>query len=93
MDGVVVSVKRVSDIISEMTTDGKEQRSGIEQINQAIMQMDDVTLQNATLAGEAEAAAQSMQQQSANLSQVGSVFRLTGAAPYRAHDPVARLLL
>ena len=76
MDEVVASVKRVTDIIGEITMAGKEQTSGIEQINQAIMQMDDVTQQNAALVEEAAAAAQSMQDQSENLSRVVSVFKL-----------------
>ena len=84
MDEVVTSVKHVTDIISEITAAGNEQISGIEQINQAIMQMDDVTQQNAALVEEAAAAAQSMQEQSENLSRVVSVFKLAeGAAPIR----------
>jgi methyl-accepting chemotaxis protein len=84
MDEVVASVKRVTDIISDITAASSEQTSGIEQINQAIMQMDDVTQQNAALVEEATAAAQSMQEQSENLSRVVSVFKLAeGAAPSR----------
>ena len=83
MDEVVASVKRVADIISEITTAGNEQVSGIAQINQAIMQMDDVTQQNAALVEEAAAAAQSMQEQSETLSRVVNVFKLVEpAAPY-----------
>ena len=80
MDEVVTSVKRVTDIISKITTAGKEQTSGIEQINQAIMQMDDVTQQNAALVEEAAAAAQSMQEQSENLSRIVSAFTLAEGA-------------
>ncbi|MBR7799645.1 methyl-accepting chemotaxis protein [Undibacterium fentianense] len=76
MQEVVDSVKRVSDIISEITAAGQEQTSGIEQINQAIMQMDSVTQQNAALVEEAAAAAATLQEQSANLVQVVSVFKL-----------------
>jgi methyl-accepting chemotaxis protein len=84
MDEVVASVKRVTDIISEITTAGNEQTSGIEQINQAIMQMDEVTQQNAALVEEASSAAQSMQEQSENLSRVVSTFKLVeGVAPIR----------
>ena len=81
MNEVVASVKRVTDIISEITSAGQEQSSGIEQINQAIMQMDDVTQQNAALVEEAAAAAAALQDQAGNLLQVVSVFQLGGAVP------------
>jgi methyl-accepting chemotaxis protein len=74
MQEVVESVKRVSDIISEITAAGQEQSSGIDQINTAIIQMDNVTQQNAALVEEAAAA--SMQQQAENLVQVVSIFKL-----------------
>ncbi|MFZ6750106.1 methyl-accepting chemotaxis protein [Undibacterium sp. Ren11W] len=73
---VVASVKRVSDIISEITAAGLEQSAGIDQINIAITQMDQVTQQNAALVEEAAAAAASMQDQASNLSRVVSVFKL-----------------
>jgi methyl-accepting chemotaxis protein len=76
MNEVVASVKRVSDIIAAITTAGSEQTSGIAQINQAIVQMDTVTQQNASLVHEAAGAAASMQQQSENLLQVLGTFRL-----------------
>ncbi|WP_413437219.1 methyl-accepting chemotaxis protein [Sulfuriferula sp. GW1] len=80
MNEIVESVKRVTDIMGEITAAGQEQTSGIEQINQAISQMDQVTQQNAALVEEAAAAAESMQDQAGNLSQVVSIFKL-GAAP------------
>src|SRR5690606_14286630 len=64
MTEVVVSVKRVADIMSEITLANREQASGIEQINQAISQMDQVTQQNAALVVEAGAAAQTPHDQS-----------------------------
>ena len=76
MQEIVDSVKRVTDIMSEITAASVEQNDGIEQINQAITQMDEVTQQNAALVEEAAAAAQSLQDQAANLSQVVSVFNL-----------------
>jgi methyl-accepting chemotaxis protein len=76
MDEIVGSVKRVTDIMAEIMMASQEQNAGIEQINQAIAQMDQVTQQNAALVEEAAAAAASMQEQAANLSQVVSVFRL-----------------
>jgi hypothetical protein len=62
--------------MSEITGASQEQTSGIEQINQAITQMDQVTQQNAALVEEAAAAAESMQEQAASLSEVVSVFKL-----------------
>jgi methyl-accepting chemotaxis protein len=76
MDEVVASVKKVSDIVAEITSAGKEQEVGIEQINQAITEMDAVTQQNAALVEQAAAASASMQEQAENLSRVVSVFKL-----------------
>jgi methyl-accepting chemotaxis protein len=76
MDEVVSSVKRVSDIIAEITAASAEQSSGIEQINQAITQMDDVTQQNAALVERAAEAAQSLRDQAGKLVQLVDVFKL-----------------
>jgi len=76
MNEVVASVKRVTDIVGEISAASQEQSTGIEQVNQAITQMDDVTQQNAALVEEAAAASQSMQDQPANLAQVVRVFKL-----------------
>ncbi len=75
---VVSSVKRVSDIISEITAASLEQTAGIDQINQAIMQMDNVTQQNAALVEQAAAAAASLQDQASSLVDVVSVFKTSG---------------
>ena len=80
MGEVVESVRRVTDIMSEITAASQEQTDGIEQINQAVMQMDQVTQQNAALVEEAAAAAESLQDQASNLLQVVSVFKLDGNA-------------
>ena len=80
MDDVVVSVRRVTDIMSEISAAGAEQRAGIEQVNTAIAGMDAVTQQNASLVEEATAASQSMQQQAAALSELVSVFQLSRSA-------------
>ncbi len=79
MDEIVDSVKRVTDIMAEITAASQEQSTGIEQVNQAITQMDQVTQQNAALVEEAAAAAASLREQASNLSQVVSVFKLDGA--------------
>ena len=76
MDEVVSSVRHVTDIISEIAAASHEQTAGIEQINQAIIQMDNVTQQNAALVEQAAAAATSLQEQASNLSMVVSVFKL-----------------
>ena len=76
MEEIVGSVKRVTDIMGEIAAASQEQTLGIEQINQSITQMDQVTQQNAALVEEAAAAAQSLQEQASGLSQVVSVFKL-----------------
>ena len=76
MDEVVASVKRVTDIMHEITAASEEQSSGIEQVNHAIVQMDGVTQQNAALVEEAAASAETMQNQASHLAQIVSVFKL-----------------
>jgi methyl-accepting chemotaxis protein/methyl-accepting chemotaxis protein-2 (aspartate sensor receptor) len=76
MQEIVGSVRRVTDIMGEITAASQEQTSGIEQINQAITQMDQVTQQNAALVEEASAAAQSLQEQADNLVRAVSTFKL-----------------
>jgi methyl-accepting chemotaxis protein len=90
MEEIVGSVKRVTDIIGEITAASHEQTQGIEQINQAITQMDQVTQQNAALVEEAAAAAASMQEQAGKLSQVVGTFKLDDddAPPAAALVPV-----
>ncbi|MFS2004215.1 methyl-accepting chemotaxis protein [Duganella sp. CT11-25] len=98
MDDVVASVRRVTDIMGEITSASSEQSIGIDQVNTAITQMDQVTQQNAALVEEAAAAAASMQEQAARLADVASSFKLgndgmrqTQAAPKpRASLPPAR---
>ncbi|MBI3284416.1 MAG: MCP four helix bundle domain-containing protein [Burkholderiales bacterium] len=80
MQEVVESVKRVSDIISEITAAGAEQSAGIDQVNTAIVNMEQMTQQNAALVEQAAAAAGAMQDQAANLSRVVGVFKLDQAA-------------
>ncbi|MES2758227.1 MAG: methyl-accepting chemotaxis protein [Pseudomonadota bacterium] len=85
MDDIVASVARVTDIMSEITAASHEQEAGIEQINQAIGEMDAVTQQNAALVEEAAAAAGSLREQAGNLAQAVSVFKLeTGHEPRAA---------
>jgi methyl-accepting chemotaxis protein len=79
MADVVTSIKRVHDIMGEITAASREQSEGIEQVNQAVIQMDQVTQQNAALVEEAAAAAESLQDQAGILVNVVSVFN-TGQA-------------
>jgi methyl-accepting chemotaxis protein len=83
MHEVVASVKRVTDIMSEIMSASQEQSNGIEQINTAVTQMDDVTQQNAALVEEAAAAAQAMQDQVNSLNQVVGIFRVEAQAGAR----------
>ena len=76
MGEVVASVRRVTDIMGEISAAGKEQELGIGQINQAIIEMDSVTQQNAALVEEASAAAESLQDQAAALALTVGVFKL-----------------
>ena len=80
MDEVVTSVRRVADIMQEITAASSEQSAGIEQVNQAVVQMDQVTQQNAALVEEAAAAAESLQDQAHALTELVGVFRLGGQA-------------
>ncbi|MFZ6645669.1 methyl-accepting chemotaxis protein [Undibacterium sp. TJN25] len=77
IDQVVTSVKHVTDIIAEISAASQEQSVGIEEVNMAIIEMDGVTQQNAALVEEAAAAAQSLQDQAAELAKVVSIFRLS----------------
>jgi methyl-accepting chemotaxis protein len=76
MEEVVASVRRVTDIMGEITSASQEQSVGIAQVNHTILEMDETTQQNAALVEEAAAAAASMQDQAANLARVVSVFKL-----------------
>ena len=76
MHAIVNSIQSVTDIMGEITAAGQEQTLGIEQINQAICQMDEVTQQNAALVEQAAAAAGSLETQASNLVQVVSVFKI-----------------
>ena len=75
---IVGSVKRVTDIIAEITASSQEQASGIDQVNKAIMQMDETTQQNAALVEEATSASQSMKEQARELMTQVAAFKLNG---------------
>ena len=84
MTEIVASVRRVTDIMGEISSASHEQMAGIEQINEAITQMDQVTQQNAALVEQASAAASTMQEQTEHLSNVVDVFKL-GNGPANAY--------
>ena len=76
MDDIVVQVKRVSDLISEIGAATIEQTTGIGQVSTAVSQLDQATQQNAALVEESAAAAESLKQQASKLASVVSVFKL-----------------
>jgi methyl-accepting chemotaxis protein len=84
---VVASVRRVTDIMAEISAASGEQSAGIDQVGAAIQQMDQATQQNAALVEQAAAATESMQEQARSLAEAVSVFKLDhagGASPSRA---------
>ncbi|MFZ3287645.1 MAG: methyl-accepting chemotaxis protein [Telluria sp.] len=90
MDEIVASVKRVTDIMGDVAGATREQEAGIGQINQAVMEMDGVTQQNAALVEQAAAAAAALQQQAEMLANAVSVFKLDTGAPAAAKAPLVR---
>ncbi len=79
MNDIVVQVKRVTDLIGEISSASGEQSRGIEQVSDAVTQLDQVTQQNAALVEESAAAAESLKHQAAHLSGLVSRFRLNAA--------------
>jgi methyl-accepting chemotaxis protein len=76
MEDVVAQVKRVADLIGEISAATIEQTAGIGQVSDAVTQLDQVTQQNAALVEESAAAADSLKQQAARLAEVVQVFKL-----------------
>ncbi|TWI66448.1 methyl-accepting chemotaxis protein [Pseudoduganella lurida] len=92
MDDIVAAIGRVSQIIGEIANASAEQQSGIEQVNDSLTQMDQVTQQNAALVEEAAAAAAAMQDQAVRLAGAVAVFRLDTLVPVRRHSDHALAL-
>ena len=90
MDEIVTGIARVADIMAEIMSATSEQSTGIDLINEAVTQMDQVTQQNAALVEEAAAAAGSLQEQAATLEQTVAVFQLEQQAPARAAAAASR---
>ncbi len=76
LEEIVNSVKRVTDIIAEISAASQEQAAGIDQVNKAVIQMDQGTQQNAALVEQATSASQSMQQQASDLLQQVAFFKV-----------------
>jgi methyl-accepting chemotaxis protein len=85
MGEIVQSVRRVADVIGEITAASAEQSAGISQVNSSIANLDQMTQQNAALVEQSAAAAQSMREQAEQLAQAVAVFKVTGmgAMPQR----------
>ncbi|MFS2127864.1 methyl-accepting chemotaxis protein, partial [Pseudomonas sp. Pseusp97] len=80
MSDIVVAIKRVTDIMAEIAAASAEQSSGIEEVNGAVSQMDEMTQQNAALVEEAAASAEALQEQAGMLNQQVGVFKLESIA-------------
>ena len=94
LEKIVASVKKVSDIVAEIAAASREQSSGIEQVNRAVMQMDELTQQNAALVEQATAASQAMAEQVRDLNEMLARYRvaegaLTDSMNNTAHISVA----
>ncbi len=89
MSEIVDAVKRVTDIMLEIAAASDEQSRGILQVSQAITEMDNVTQQNASLVEEASAAAGSLEEQAARLTEAVGAFRLQHAGVVRQPKPTS----
>ena len=85
LEGIVASVKKVGDIIAELAAGSREQLSGIEQVNRAVSQLDQMTQQNASLVEEASAASRSMAERAGTMSDMLDRYQL-GAERQGAWD-------
>ncbi|HET9645487.1 MAG TPA: methyl-accepting chemotaxis protein [Burkholderiaceae bacterium] len=84
MDDIVLQVKRVADLIGEISSATIEQTSGIGQVSTAVSQLDRVTQQNAALVEQSAAAAESLKQQAQRLSEAMAIFKLSQDAAHAA---------
>ncbi len=96
LEQIVASVKKVSDIVAEIAAASREQSSGIEQVNRAVMQMDELTQQNAALVEQATAASQAMAEQAGELNEmmaryhVADSFMIAAGMHAAAHSRAGR---
>ncbi|MBD2836174.1 methyl-accepting chemotaxis protein [Pseudomonas sp. JM0905a] len=87
MSDIVIAIKRVTDIMAEIAAASTEQSRGIEEVNGAVSQMDEMTQQNAALVEEAAAAAEALQEQAGLMAQSVAVFKLDPAHAGQAGTP------
>jgi methyl-accepting chemotaxis protein len=87
LEQIVLSVKKVSDIVAEISAASREQSSGIEQVNKAVMQMDQMTQQNAALVEQATAASQSMADKARDLAQMMSRYEVGNSGSGLQEEP------
>jgi methyl-accepting chemotaxis protein len=86
---IVTGVKKVTDVVAEISASSREQASGIDQVNKAVTSMDAGTQQNAALVEQASAAAQSLMEQATNLSRLISRYHVGGASTAAGTAPRA----
>jgi methyl-accepting chemotaxis protein len=89
LEQIVVAVKKVTDIVAEIAAASREQSAGIDQVNKAVMQLDELTQQNAALVEEATAASQTMAEQARGLNDSMQRFQVKGSAATPAPAPRA----
>jgi methyl-accepting chemotaxis protein len=87
---IVLGVKKVTDLVGEISAASREQSAGIEEINKAVMQMDEMTQQNAALVEQAAAATEALTEQAQSLSQLTSFFVIDAGAARRTAVPAAK---
>ncbi|WP_417840286.1 methyl-accepting chemotaxis protein [Terasakiella sp.] len=92
LENIVNSIKRVADIVSEIAAASREQASGVDQINSAITQMDEMTQQNAALVEESSASARSLEDQSEKMMQLISFFETRKEVAGGLAVPVAKTI-
>ncbi len=90
MTEIVASVRRVSDIVAEITSAAAEQAGSIGQVGQSVSHLDQMTQQNAALVEESAAASQSLRDQAGRLTEAVSRFKLQGGAPQPGAVALAR---
>ena len=83
MSEVVGAIRRVTDIVGEISAASHEQSLGVAQVGEAVTQMDQVTQQNAALVEESSAAAQGLRVQAEQLAELVETFRLPSAGALR----------
>lgn len=91
LEEIVNGVRRVTDIVSDIATASQEQSIGIEEVSKSILQMDDLTQQNAALVEEAAAASESLGDQAAELSRMMAFFAASAAAQAQKSTPAVRV--